>query len=223
MAGVEKKTDIRIIKGELRTRFKALRREMDSQVKAEKDAAILKRLLELPEYKAATLVLTYVSTAIEVDTLELIRRALAEGKRVAVPYCIPGKIDMLFCEIFSLDDLTPGSFGVLEPDPEKQPVLREFSDSVCVLPGLGFDLEGYRLGYGKGYYDRFLSKYPGTNLGVCYNVCLKPLLPHGRYDRMVDVLVTEKFVKRPRAAAPTHQAAHLEASGAQRRKTHGRR
>ena len=110
-----------------------------------------------------------------------------------------------------------------EPDPEKQPVLREFSDSVCVLPGLGFDLEGYRLGYGKGYYDRFLSKYPGTNLGVCYNVCLKPLLPHGRYDRMVDVLVTEKFVKRPRAAAPTHQAAHSEASGAQRRKTHGRR
>ena len=155
MAGVEKKTDIRIIKGELRTRFKTLRREMDPQVKAEKDAAILKRLLELPEYKAATLVLTYVSTAIEVDTLELIRRALAEGKRVAVPYCIPGKIDMLFCEIFSLDDLTPGSFGVLEPDPEKQPVLREFSDSVCVLPGLGFDLEGYRLGYGKGYYDRF--------------------------------------------------------------------
>lgn len=223
MAGVEKKTDIRIIKGELRTRFKTLRREMDSQVKAEKDAAILKRLLELPEYKAATLVLTYVSTAIEVDTLELIRRALAEGKRVAVPYCIPGKIDMLFCEIFSLDDLTPGSFGVLEPDPEKQPVLREFSDSVCVLPGLGFDLEGYRLGYGKGYYDRFLSKYPGTNLGVCYNVCLKPLLPHGRYDRMVDVLVTEKFVKRPRAAAPTHQAAHSEASSAQRRKTHGRR
>ena len=69
------------------------------------------QLLELPEYKAATLVLTYVSTAIEVDTLELIRRALAEGKRVAVPYCIPGKIDMLFCEIFSLDDLTPGSFG----------------------------------------------------------------------------------------------------------------
>ena len=96
MAGVEKKTDIRIIKGELRTRFKTLRREMDSQVKAEKDAAILKRLLELPEYKAATLVLTYVSTAIEVDTLELIRRALAEGKRVAVPYCIPGKIDIFF-------------------------------------------------------------------------------------------------------------------------------
>ena len=222
MAGVEKKTDIRIIKGELRTRFKTLRREMDSQVKAEKDAAILKRLLELPEYKAATLVLTYVSTAIEVDTLELIRRALAEGKRVAVPYCIPGKIDMLFCEIFSLDDLTPGSFGVLEPDPEKQPVLREFSDSVCVLPGLGFDLEGYRLGYGKGYYDRFLSKYPGTNLGVCYNVCLKPLLPHGRYDRMIDVLVTEKFVKRPSPAEP-RRLAHQDDPGAQRRKSNGRR
>lgn len=222
MARVGNPTDIRVVKGALRDQFKTLRREMDPAVKAEKDRGILSRILELPEYKAAGLVLTYVSTAIEVDTVELIHRSLAMGKRVAVPYCVPGKIDMLFCEIFSLEDLAPGSFGVLEPDPEKQPVLREFSGSVCILPGLGFDLEGYRLGYGKGYYDRFLSKYSGANIGVCYNVCLKPLLPHGRYDRMVDVLVTEKFVKRPRPAEP-RRLAHQDDPGAQRRKSNGRR
>ena len=225
MAGVGNGTDIRGVKRELRDRFKTLRREMDPAVKSGKDAAILRRVLELPEYKAARLVLTYVSTSIEVDTIGLIQQALAAGKRVAVPYCIPGKIDMLFCEIFSMDNLAPGSFGVLEPDPEKQPVLRSFPDSVCILPGLGFDLEGYRLGYGKGYYDRFLSKYRGANIGVCYNVCLKPLLPHGRYDKMVNVLVTEKFVKRPqpKSAELPPQAPRRDASSAQRRKSDGRR
>lgn len=189
--------DIRLVKRELREQFKDLRRGMEPGVKARKDGAILERLVKLPEYRAAKLVLTYVSTAIEVDTFALIRKALAEGKRVAVPYCLPGKVEMLFCEISSLETLAPGSFGVLEPDPGRQPVLTAFPRSICILPGLGFDLEGYRLGYGKGYYDRFLSKYRGTNIGVCYNICLKPLLPHGRYDKMVDILVTEKFVKRP--------------------------
>ena len=109
---------------------------------------------------------------------------------------------MKFFFINGMKDLEPGSFGVLEPVPEKQQELYsavtqdELSKSICVLPGLGFDLSGNRLGYGKGYYDRFLSNYPGKTIGVCYTGCLKTLLPHGRYDRMIDILVTEKFVKR---------------------------
>ncbi|MBR6790278.1 MAG: 5-formyltetrahydrofolate cyclo-ligase [Oscillospiraceae bacterium] len=188
--------DIRVVKRELRAGFKEARRAMKPEEQADKDCRILERLLQLPEYREAELVLTYVSTAIEVDTRALIERALADGKRVAVPRCTPGKIDMKFYLIGSLDELEPGAFGVLEPNPEKCRELRRYDKSVCVLPGLGFDLQGYRLGYGKGYYDRFLSRYPGKNVGVCYNICLKALLPHGRYDKMVDVLVTEKFVKR---------------------------
>ncbi|MEG2597572.1 MAG: 5-formyltetrahydrofolate cyclo-ligase, partial [Oscillospiraceae bacterium] len=117
----------------------------------------------------------------------------------AVPRCTPGKIDMKFYVIDSFNRLTAGAFGVLEPSPAQCAELRDFKGSVCVLPGLGFDLQGFRLGYGKGYYDRFLSKYTGKNIGVCYNVCLKTLLPHGRYDKMINILVTEKFVKRFRA------------------------
>lgn len=188
--------DIRLVKKELRARMKELRRDMAPEEKAAKDAAILRRVTALPEYQKASLVLTYVSTAIEVDTHALIAQAIADGKRVAVPYCVPGKVEMLFCQISGMEDLSPGSFGVLEPNPETLPVLTDFSDSVCILPGLAFDLSGFRLGYGKGYYDRFLSKYSGVNIGVCYNVCLKPLLPHGRYDKMVAILATEKFVKR---------------------------
>lgn len=188
--------DIRVVKRELRAGFKEARRAMTPEEQADKDRRILDKLTKLPEYQNAGLVLTYVSTAIEVDTRALIGRALADGKRVAVPRCTPGRIDMKFYLIESMDDLSPGAFGVLEPDPEKCRELRRYDQSVCILPGLGFDLQGYRLGYGKGYYDRFLSRYPGKNVGVCYNICMKTLLPHGRYDKMVDVLVTEKFVKR---------------------------
>ena len=89
---------------------------------------------------------------------------------------------------------------MLEPVPERAEELPLTTGmllhSFCVLPGLGFDLEGYRLGYGKGYYDRFLSRYPGVTAGVCYTACLKTQLPHGRYDRRADILVTEKFIKR---------------------------
>ena len=197
-----KRPDIRLVKRELRDRMKTLRRNMPPAEKAAKDAAILGRITALPEYRRASLVLTYVSTPIE----------------VAVPYCIPGKVEMLFCQISSMEDLAPGTFGVLEPDPEKLPVLRDFRDSVCILPGLAFDLQGYRLGYGKGYYDRFLSKYRGVNIGACYNVCLKPLLPHGRYDKMVAILATEKFVKRI-----TPQPAHRRRTSRTEGESHGRR
>lgn len=213
-----KRPDIRLVKRELRDRMKTLRRNMSPAEKAAKDAAILGRITALPEYRRASLVLTYVSTPIEVDTHALIARALADGKRVAVPYCIPGKVEMLFCQISGMEDLAPGTFGVLEPDPEKLPVLRDFRDSVCILPGLAFDLQGYRLGYGKGYYDRFLSKYRGVNIGACYNVCLKPLLPHGRYDKMVAILATEKFVKRI-----TPQPAHRRRTSRTEGESHGRR
>lgn len=188
--------DIRLVKKKLREGFKAARRAMEPDEQREKDRRILERLCRLPEYRGAALILTYVSTAIEVDTRALIEKALSDGKQVAVPRCTPGKVDMKFYLISGLSELSPGAFGVLEPDPAKSRELKSFKQSLCILPGLGFDLMGYRLGYGKGYYDRFLSRYSGKRVGVCYNSCVRALLPHGRYDKRADVLVTEKFVKR---------------------------
>lgn len=189
-------TDIRVVKQKLRTELKAVRMAMPKEEQQKKDAAILKRLVTLPEYQTAKRVFVYVSTAIEVDTHALIERALADGKIVAVPRCTPGKIAMTFHQIGSFKELMPGAFGVLEPDPVKSPELRDDRQSICILPGLGYDLSGYRLGYGKGYYDRFLSRYHGVRIGLCYNGCVRERLPHGRYDRAASILVTEKFVKR---------------------------
>ena len=73
---------------------------------------------------------------------------------------------------------------------------REPQNSLCVVPGMAFDCDGYRLGYGKGYYDRFLSGYHGVTAGICYSDCIRWKLPRGRFDRPVDILVTDKFFRK---------------------------
>ncbi len=187
--------NIREVKNSLRLSSRAFREGMDAQGKAKADQAILHRLVSLREYGEAQWIYTYVSKTIEVDTLELIRRALAAGKHVAVPRCVPGTREMEFYEIRSLEELAPGAFGVLEPVPGRSRLMEEDTGGLCVVPGLSFDSQGYRLGYGKGYYDRFLSRFHGVTVGACYNGCVRRMLPHGYFDRPVDILVTECAIR----------------------------
>mgnify|MGYP003377240024 CR=1 FL=1 len=153
-----KNIDLREYKGALRRESKAYRQSLPAEAKAKKDSAILRRLLALRQYQQASLVLTYVSTVIEVDDLE---------KR---------------------------TFGVLEPVPERCALITDFSKSICVVPALLYDLSGYRIGYGGGYYDRFLAHYPGYKVGVTYVKCIRRRILHGRYDVPVSALVTERYV-----------------------------
>ncbi|MCM1023781.1 MAG: 5-formyltetrahydrofolate cyclo-ligase [Prevotella sp.] len=188
--------DIRERKTELRDKYKRIRREMPRDVKKQRDEKIFLRLIGLEAYRSAKTVLTYVSTDIEVDTLQFIERALSDGKTVAVPRCVPGTRDMVFHIIKSLRDLETGSFSVLEPIPQKCKKLTYFDGALCIVPALLYDRYGYRLGYGKGYYDRFLSAHPNMHrVGICYCCCTVTELVHGRYDMAVNTLVTEKYVK----------------------------
>lgn len=85
-----------------------------------------------------------------------------------------------------------GSFGVLEPAPDPDKKIEQISNALCVVPAFCYDRFGFRLGYGKGYYDRFLSAYEGRLIGICYQECMSSRLPHGRYDRAVELVVTEQ-------------------------------
>lgn len=192
-----RRIDIRQIKTGLRDKYKTLRREMSPEQKEEADRRIRERVLSLYQYRQVSMLLTYVSTAIEVDTKEIIRQAWADGKTVCVPRCREEERLMDFYEITSFDQLGKGTFGVLEPLPEKCRKVARFDDSICLVPGLGFDHFGFRLGYGKGYYDRFLSRYEGFKVGICYNECISHRLPRGRYDVPIDLLATPRFLKRP--------------------------
>ena len=194
--------DIRPIKEGLRQKIKQQRAAMVPEEKAAIDEVIAARVASLWQYQRCRMLLIYVSTPIEVDTFRIIERALAEGKTVAVPRCVPGTRQMEFYRIGSIEELEPGTFGVLEPVANQANLIQDFKDSLCVVPALSYDWYGFRLGYGKGYYDRFLSKYDGVMIGICYSDCVQRKLPHGRFDRPVELLVTERYLRRTAGRRP---------------------
>lgn len=136
----------------------------------------------------------YVSFGSEVDTKGLIEYSLNIGKRVAVPYC-NGK-NMLFYEIKSLSELSAGKFGIPTVDISGKSPLVSFDKALCIVPGICFDCYGNRIGYGGGYYDRFLSENSVISLGVCYKKCLCSEIESEEFDIKTDYVLTEiGFVK----------------------------
>jgi len=183
--------DLRIYKRELRDGIKARRRALSPEAKAEADRAIARRLLDTWQYRECETLMIYASTAIEVDTYQVIERALADGKRVALPRCIPGTRNMNFHYVGSLDELSPGTFSVNEPSADA-PLVSRPERALMVVPALSLDWSGYRLGYGGGYYDRYIADFKGRTIGVCYARDCRRRLRHGRFDRTVDVIITEE-------------------------------
>lgn len=186
--------DIRQYKQELRNSIKLERSELLKNEKSRLDSAIARNVSRLYQYRSAKTILVYVSTPIEVDTFKIIENAWADGKQVAVPRCIDGTRKMEFHYIKSFSELSSGTFGVLEPD-ASLPIVTDFNGCLMLLPALSLDYLGYRLGYGKGYYDRYLARFNGACAGICYSFNIRRHMHHGRFDRPVDVIVTEKWIK----------------------------
>ena len=140
-------------------------------------------------YKNADQILAYWPTGSEADTGMIIHRALSDNKRVALPKCSDRNGNMRFYYIKSIEDLSEGMYGIMEPDESCEAT--DFSEtSLCIVPALSFDKDGYRLGYGKGYYDRFLVNFSGVSAGICYDACLSENLPRNEFDKKVDYLIT---------------------------------
>lgn len=159
-----------------------------------KSREIRRQVLELPQFHRAKALLLYLSMGSEVDTWGIFEQALAAGKEVFAPRCLDKQGHMAFHRVDSREDLVAGAFGLLEPDPARCPLWQGESGALCLVPGLAFDEEGFRLGYGKGYYDRFLGSRPVEAVGVCFEGLLLPRLPRGPFDRQVARLVTEAGV-----------------------------
>ncbi len=156
---------------------------------AERNRAIADRLESSPAYQRADMVLGYVSKPEEVNTHGIITRALASGRSVLVPRVRNDK-DLDWVRIESVDALRAGAFGILEPIGSA--ATDELSSmSVALVPGVAFDRAGYRLGWGKGFFDRFLARFPGTAIGLAFDCQFYETLPREPHDRAVDYVITE--------------------------------
>ena len=152
----------------LRDKYLMIRKEIKEIDKINYDNEIYKKIVNLKEYKESKLILTYVSLKNEVDTIKLIQYTLNIGKEVAVPKCNGNNI--VFYNIKSLNELQKGNFGILEP--KNKDIVKDFNNSICIIPGVAFDEKNNRLGYGKGYYDRFLQNYKGIKIGLTHKECI---------------------------------------------------
>lgn len=180
------------IKTELRKELKSKRSNLTD--KKEASNIIQNKLLSSKLYSKCNAILCYSSLNDEVNTNRIIKKSLLDSKAVALPYCIDNNGTMEFYVVNSLDDLIEGSFGVKEPDISKCKKLISFDNAIIVVPALAFDKQGYRLGYGKGYYDRFLEKHHIKSIGLCYNDLIQEELPTDRFDLPVNYIITEKQV-----------------------------
>lgn len=178
-------------KKELRAHYREIRNRLSLESRHLLNEAICSNLATLPCFETADTILFYYPIQSEPNVLPLARHAKDLGKRIAFPVSNESTCTLTFREVASIESMTEGAYGIPEPS-DTDPIVTDFSHALCIVPALSFDPFGYRLGYGKGYYDRFLADFGGISVGVAYCCCMDERLPKGEYDRAVDQIVTEK-------------------------------
>ena len=179
-----------MIKQELRQRIRSQKRSMSLDEIEKKSERIFEKLENLKIWKEMELVYSYVSYNQEVQTAKRMEQWMATGKRIAVPKVV-GE-DIRFYEIESMNQLQKGYQNILEPNSEK---IVEGEAGIVLMPGLAFDRSPHRLGYGGGFYDRYLQRWKGTSLtkiALCYSYQLLEAIPFEEHDYQMDVILTEK-------------------------------
>ena len=156
--------------------------------------AICARAIESPEFQRASFVLLFASFGSEVDTTNLMAATLAAGKRLALPRVHPVTRELELREVRSVErDLAPGLWDIPEPVPGDCPEVALEDLDFVLVPGVAFDYDGRRLGYGGGYYDRILARLsPGVPaIAICFEAQLVPEVPADHHDLRVPVIITE--------------------------------
>ncbi len=176
------------MKSELRKQVLHEMKAISQEQKQFIDQALTEQLLQHPFYQEAKIIATYLSFPHEFQTQELIERALKDGKKVLIPKTYPkGRMDFV---VYNLQQLVKTSFGLLEPQGNLEVVDASQIDLIHV-PGLAFTTEGYRIGYGGGYYDRYLKHFSGHTLSTIYPCQIKDFIPENHDIPVQEVLIDE--------------------------------
>ena len=175
---------------------KKLRENIKEQIKhlspdylKKSDELIARHVISLPEYQQAQTIFSYVSKDSEVNTIPILQDALKKGKTVTVPKCIDKGVVEAF-QITSLSALRLGKYGILEPG-ENCPKIEAKAIDLCIVPCLSCSTDGKRLGYGGGYYDRYLKKGEFTKIALCRSKLVSEDIPVDEHDVKMDKVVTD--------------------------------
>ena len=176
-------------KRSIRNEIRNIKAQLSLADKQEMDRAIFQRLISHPRIMEAKTVYCYFSMSRlgEVDTQSFIEYALEKGIKIALPKIVDNQIE--FYQISSLSDLVVGKMKIMEPDENCKKVLAV--DETILIPGLAFDQNGNRLGYGKGYYDRYLAEKNHYLLALAYNFQIYDKLEVEQHDIEVTEIITD--------------------------------
>ena len=177
------------MKAELRKKILQEMKALSQEQKQAMDQALTDQFLKHPFYQEAKLIASYLSFPHEFQTQELIEQALKDGKKVLIPKTYPkGRMDFV---VYDPQQLVKTSFGLLEPQGDLEVVDASQIDLIHV-PGLVFTTEGYRIGYGGGYYDRYLKHFPGHTLSTIYPCQIQDFSPENHDIPVQEVLIDER-------------------------------
>ena len=179
-------------KADLRRALRQIRGQMKTEEKQEADAILCDALCALPAFASCHILLTFAPMGSEPHILPIARVAWQMGKQVAFPRC-GERGSMTFHFVTDESRLQKERYGILTP-PADAPTYRGEANALCIVPALGFDRQGYRIGYGGGYYDRFLASFEGVSCGLTYDACLCDTLVREEFDLPVSILITQKEV-----------------------------
>lgn len=178
-------------KEEIRDFIKSKRRELTKNIIAEKSRIITDTVFQLSCYKAAKTVMTYISSFNEPSTFEIIRDVI-KHKQLVVPVSNTDDFTIIPSYLRSENDLVKGAYGIYEP---KKILSADISSiDIALIPGIAFDRTGARTGFGKGYYDKFLSDFSGVKIGICYDFQLFDEIPSEKHDIRMDMIISEKGI-----------------------------
>jgi 5-formyltetrahydrofolate cyclo-ligase len=182
-----------IEKNSLRQQMKLKRSQLTAGSKDEMDRSIFDKLKQDETFLRANKIFIFVSLGQEVDTHKIILHALNLGKQVLVPKVISMAEGMKAIKINSLEELSPGKMGILEPTMEMKEVANVQDIELVILPGLAFDKQGGRIGYGGGFYDRFIKNVnkEAKIIGICYDFQIVSKVPMEEHDVKPSKLITE--------------------------------
>lgn len=188
-------SELLLKKNEIREFYKKRRAALQKETRKLLDTAVCQGLSKLPIIKKADTVLVFFPVKNEPDIRPFIKELYAMGKRVAFPVS-NSDCTLTFKYVSDLDDMVSGAYNIPEPSADALCV-NDLSNSVCIVPALVFDRQGYRIGYGKGYYDRFLKDFQGISIGIAYGDLVAENLPCEPTDMTVDMIITERGIILP--------------------------